>query len=262
MKRLLIALCAIAVLLPACAGKDAVRRAVREDPSLVMDVLRENRLMLLDIMQQALADQEMLARTQQWRAELANPYKPVIEGNRPVLGNVIAPVTVVEYSDFFCPYCDRGSRTLHGLLERHPDEIKVVFKHFPLHEGAEYLAALFEAVAMQNQTAAWNYKQQLFAAQKAVQQEGPEGPTLTAILEGLGVDVSKAKLDARSDIIQARIQADSEEARMFGFRGTPTYLVGGVAVRGAVPLAEFEQVLDLVLKSAAGDVSCEECGTK
>lgn len=249
----------IFVMLAGCAGKDSVRRAVREDPSLVMDVLRENRFELLEIMQQALDDQEQLARQQQWLVELDHPYKPVIQGNRPVLGSVIAPVTVVEYSDFFCPYCDRGSRTVHTLLERHPDQIRVVFKHFPLHEGADFLAALFEAVAMQNQEAAWKYKQQVFAESRAVRQEGIDGPTLRTILNELGIDVKKALQDAASDEIRARIAADVQEARSFGFRGTPTYLLDGVAVRGAASLEEFEQVLQLVLKKREGAAECTDC---
>jgi protein-disulfide isomerase len=252
----------LVVLLPACASKTAVRRTIQEDPSLVMDVLRENKLLLLDIVQQALADQDQLAREEQWRSELKNPFKPVIEGDRPVLGNVIAPITVVEYSDFFCPYCDRGSRTVNALLKRHPDEIKIVFKHFPLHEGADYLAALFEAVAMQNEAAAWKYKDEVFAAQKAVQQEGPEGKTLAAILNGLGIDVAQARADAKSAAVKSRIEADMEEAREFGFRGTPMYVVGGVAVRGAAPLSEFEQVLALVRKAADGASDCKDCGAK
>ncbi|MGE4292868.1 MAG: DsbA family protein [Desulfovibrio sp.] len=261
MKRLPLFFLALVVLLSACATKSAVRSAIQKDPALVMDVLRENRLLLLDIVQQALADQDRLAQEQQWRQELAHPFKPVIQGDRPIQGEVIAPVTVVEYSDFFCPYCGQGSQTLHALLERHPDEIKAVFKHFPLHDGSAYLASLFEAVAKQNPAAAWKFQGELFAAQKAVQQEGPDGPTLTGILAGLGVDLAKVKTDAASTAVQERIAADTEEAREFGFRGTPMYLVGGVAVRGAAPLAEFERVLELVRKGAEGAADCKDCGS-
>lgn len=262
MRRVVVFILLLSTILAGCAGKEAVRRAVRENPEIVMDVLREHRLELLQIMQEAVTDKEAMARRQQWLLELAEPFKPVIEGDRPIRGSVIAPVTVVEYSDFFCPYCDRGSRTLHELQDLHPEVIKVVFKHFPLHEGSQLLAGLFEGVALQNEDAAWEFKRRVFAARATIQEEGPSGPTLRDILEDLGVDIKQAYAAARSASVQERIAADVQEARTFGFRGTPTYLIGGVAIRGAAPLQEFEEVLDLVLKDRDGAATCIECGSE
>lgn len=260
MKRPLLFLLALVLLLSACTSREAVRRAVKEDPSLVLDVLRENKLLVLDIVQQALADQDRLAQEQQWRAELAHPFQPVIDGNRLVRGEAGAPISVVEYSDFFCPYCDRGSRTVKELMQRHPEEIKLIFKHYPLHAGAERLAGLFEAAALQRPDAAWKFKDEVFAAQRAIQQEGPQGKTLAAILDGLGIDVARAWKDAGSPEILKRIEADAAEARSFGFRGTPMFVVGGVAVRGAAPLDEFEKVLELVRQDRDGATDCKACG--
>lgn len=260
-KRLILCviMCSIMSLLSACTSKDALRRVVREDPSIVMDVLRENRMLLLETVQSALAEQDALTRLQDYEKQLESPLKPVLQGDRPMLGNPLSTITVVEYSDLLCPYCGRGSATVLELLKRHPDKLRVFFKHFPLHQDSEKLAAIFEAVARQDQQAAWKYKELVFAVQKAVLAEGADGPAVCSILGGLGLDADKILATASDASILERVRSDAEEARSFGFGGTPTYLINGVAIRGAVPFAELEDVLGLVQRHGQGVGECTDC---
>jgi len=244
-------LLACVLFLSACAqaaSRDQVAQTLRDNPQLVLDALKSDKGQLLDILDQAVLEREQLQRQESLLQGLANPLKPEIAADRPFLGASNAPVTIVEYSDFLCGYCARGSATMQELVRRHPGEVRVFFKHFPSRPGALEPAAVFEALAMQDKAAAWKFAEIAFANQQSL--ADGSGKAVAAIIASLGtmfkVDAARLKKDMASQAVRQRIESDVAEARRFGVEGTPTFVVNGVVVRGAAPLEEFEEVLGLL----------------
>lgn len=238
------------LLLLACAGLagaadgDVVAKAIKDNPQLVFDALKQDKSQLLDILDAAIAEREARERAQRFNANLANPLKPALDEKRPYLGDAKAPITIVEYSDFLCVYCGRGSQTVTELMRRHPGKIRVFFKHFPNKPGSIEPAVMFEALGKQNRDLAWRFAELAFASQASLADGSGRG--VAALVASLGGNYAKLKKEAESKEILARVEADVKEAKAFGVNGTPTFLVNGILVRGAVPIEEFERVLSII----------------
>lgn len=228
------------------ASADDVAKALKENPQLVFEALKQDKSQLLDILDAAIAEREAKERMQRFNANLSNPLKPELDEKRPFLGDAKAPVTIVEYSDFLCSYCGRGSQAVTELMRRHPGKIRVFFKHFPNKPGSIEPALMFEALGKQNRELAWRFAELAFASQASLADGSGKG--VAALVGSLGGDYAKLKKEAGSKEILARIEADVREAKTFGVDGTPTFLVNGILVRGAVPVEEFERVMGLVEK--------------
>lgn len=147
-------------------------------------------------------------------------------------------VTIVECSDFDCPFCARVTPTLDELLASHPNDVALFYRHLPLpfHEGAEPAARA--ALAAQAQGKFWKMHDLLFAHQ---------GKRSDAELERLakkaGVNVKKWRKAFRSPETAAQVKAQSEACSANGVRGTPGFLINGRLLSGARPLQDFEQVV-------------------
>lgn len=254
MDRWFVAMLTVVVLVvgaPGCAGKGAkaarvedIRATLAEHPELVLEALDKNRVALLEIVERGVAERRLQGEELRLRAELANPFKPEIAAGRPVLGRADAPVTVVEYTDFLCPFCGEGDQTVLALQKKYPERIRLVLKHVPLHDGSLELALLFEAIAGLDPDKAWKFKDLLFAEQKRLGED--QGKVLDEILGRLSLDAKRVRKAARDERLAGRVDADRREAKAFGLKGTPMFLVNGVSVRGAYPLEYFERVLNLL----------------
>jgi len=246
------AFCLVAlVFICACApamNRDQVAQVLRDNPQLVFDALRRDKPQLVDVLDEAVQEREANERKQSLLQGLAAPLKPEIAAGRPMLGTVDAPVTIVEYSDFLCGYCAQGANTMQELLRRHPGQIRLFFKHFPAHPGSLEPAVMFEALAMQNQAVAWKFGELAFANQQTLADGSGKGVAAiyASATAGAKIDAERLKKDMESPAVRARIESDVAEAKRFGVEGTPTFVVNGVLVRGALPIAEFEDLLGLV----------------
>lgn len=249
--RIRLSILACVLLLSACAqtvSRDQVAQALRDNPQLVFEALKQDKSQLMDILDQAVLEREGAERKAGLERGLADPLQPELDADRPFLGAADAPVTIVEYSDFLCGYCAQGSATMTELLRRHPGQIRVFFKHFPAKPGSLESAVAFEALALQDKAAAWRFAELAFANQKALADRSGKG--LAAVIASLEsatkVDAVRLKKDMAGTTVRGRIESDVAEARRFGVQGTPTFLVGGVLVPGAVPLEDFEELLRLL----------------
>jgi protein-disulfide isomerase len=145
-----------------------------------------------------------------------------------VLGPADAPVTLVEYADFECPYCAAATKAV-GYLRRHlGDQIRFVFRHFPvteLHPHAEQAAIAAEAAAAQGSF--WQMHDVLFERQAAM-----ERPDLERHAEEIGLDISAfvLALGLRSGL--DRVQEDLESGRASGVNATPKFFVNGLRFDG------------------------------
>jgi protein-disulfide isomerase len=192
------------------------------------------------------ARQAQAARSDSLRIEneLQHPKVAVID-HRAVLGNPRAPITIVEYTDFECPFCRKERDVLVGLFKHYGDSIRLVVKQMPvteLHPHAMNGALMFEAVARQDPNRAYKLYDDLYEHQERFAKEGQQ--YLEQTIARLGVNVPRALREQRGEELRAVVAADMAEGRKFGFTGTPGFLVNGVALQGAYPLQAFEQLID------------------
>jgi protein-disulfide isomerase len=176
----------------------------------------------------------------------AEMFVPI--GESDVKGGAEALVTIVEFSEFQCPFCSRVGPTLAQLQTQYGDQIRIVFKHRPLDFHDRAMPAARAAIAAQNQGKGWEYHDLLFANQQALSDED-----LIRYAEQLGLNLDTFRADMASPATQARIDADVALADRLAARGTPHFFVNGIRLRGAQPLENFQRVIDeqLAIANAA-----------
>lgn len=237
-----------ALLLTQCApSPDSLKAQLLKHPEVILEVLSANASKLAEINQagsRELNKKNPRAPEQSIDDMIKAPVKPLVESDRAVSGNRSAPIVLVAYSDFQCPYCARGYQTVEELKKKHGKKLLFVFKHLPLpfHPYAMPAAKRFEAIAMQSPEKAYKFHDIIFGDQKRLGQEKED--FLDAAAKQAGANVSRMKKDMESDKVKARIDADMAEARQFGITGTPGFVLNGVKIKGARPVAFFDSVLD------------------
>ena len=148
--------------------------------------------------------------------------RPVDPDTDHIRGRSDAPLTLVEYGDFECPFCARATGVTHELRERFGDELRYVFRHLPLvdvHPHAELAARA--AVAAHAQGRFWELHDLLFAHQDELEFED-----IVGYAAALDLDVETFLRDLEAEYVAARVRADVESAEASGARGTPTFFVG------------------------------------
>ena len=160
-------------------------------------------------------------------------------GDSATKGGAEALVTIVEFSEFQCPFCSRVGPTLAQLQERYGDDVRVVFKHLPLDFHDRALPAARAAIAAQNQGKFWEYHDLMFENQRAL-----GDAELLAYATQLGLNIERFQADMASPETQARIDADVALANQLQARGTPHFFVNGIRLVGAQPVEAFTRVVD------------------
>lgn len=227
----------------------AVAHVLENDPELLFSILERNPVRLADLVERAMSIRSAKAEEEQLLAELRNPKQAVITDDRPVRGFRQAPVTIVEYSDFECPYCQAASTTLHEILQDYGNQVRLVYKHNPLpfHPAAEPAARYFEAIALQSEDLAWQFHDLVFENQSQLESDDKALETFAAQLE---LDHERLQRDLYGESVSRQLFEDSAEAQRFGFDGTPAFLINGVSLIGNQPREYFDHIITLVM----GDV--------
>jgi len=244
---------ALLALLAACAAEpspDQLRSTLTQHPEILYAAIRahpQEFVTLLDSVARATssARQASSAQAEERRiaAEIAHPRQPDLSQGV-YFGNPSAPITIVEYTDFECPYCRQAHPVIVELFKRYGDRVRLVVKDMPMpfHPRAMPAARMFEAVAMQDASKAPKFYDVMYDHQDRLIAEGER--FLEETVRSLGLDVDRAKRDAASDVVSARIAADVAEAQRFGIAGTPGFLVNGVLLEGAYPVETFVAIID------------------
>ena len=164
----------------------------------------------------------------------------------PILGDANAPVTIVEFTDFECPFCSRGNTTVHELMDKNPGKVRLAFRHYPLpfHKNAKLAHQAAEAAKIQGKF--WEYYDLLFANQKALDRD-----SLIGYAKGLGLDEAKFVADMDSEAVIKIVDDDIKAGSDAGVRGTPHFILNGTALSGAQPITAFQAALDKELNVAA-----------
>lgn len=165
----------------------------------------------------------------------------------PSLGPADAPITIVEFSDFQCPFCRRfHEETYQDLLNAYPGQIRFVYRNLPLESiHPEAMPSAIASLCANDQNAYWDYHNKLFSSENL----GREVYIQYATDLNLNVDEFTACLD--SDKHDEFIAQDMDFAINLGIQSTPTFFVNGLAIVGAQPLSSFQQIIDLEL---AGEI--------
>ncbi len=230
-----------------------IEKVLSENPDLVFKVIEDNPEKFIKSAQtaarKARPGNQGPSPEVAMEEEFKNPKTPQVEDSR-VLGSSSAPITIVEYTDLECPFCSRGKNTILEVMKMYEGKVKVVLKHLPLpmHNNAKSAAQYYEAIAKTHSLEkAHKWSEEIFKTQGEFR-KGDAASFYDTTAKKLKLDVKKVKATLKDEKalaeIDARIQSDMEEARRFGFQGTPGYLINGVSLKGAYPLPNFKQVID------------------
>lgn len=234
-----------------CTSKQQIEKAIEDNPDIVFNAIKKNPKKFVEVVNEAVRTAQETAREDEAKEEqtrmeeeFKNPKTAVVEEGRVIFGNPKAPITIIEYSDFQCPYCGRGYATVKAIEKEYGDKVRIVFKHLPLdfHPLAMPAAKYFEAIAKQDHKKAEKFHDEIFSNQQALNQGGEK--FLKEVAKKVGADLKKVEKDLNSEDVQKRIAADMEEAKKFQFSGTPGFLINGVSLRGAYPPPEFKKIID------------------
>jgi protein-disulfide isomerase len=171
------------------------------------------------------------------------PIEDIRIGTSPARGPADAPVTLVVFSDFECPFCAKVSGVLEQIEQEYPGKLRIAFKHRPLPFHTEARTAARAAIAAQAQGRFWEYHDALF--QRA--REGLDQDVLERRAAELGLDVARFGQDMRSPEVEAALAADAEDAARLKIAGTPTLFVNGRRVVGAQPIEVLRAAVDRAL---------------
>ena len=167
----------------------------------------------------------------------------IITADDHIRGNIDAPITIVEYSDFQCPFCQRFHPTVLRALAEYPDDVRWVYRHFPLrniHAQAQPAAEASECVAEQKgDEGFWAFGDAMFANQ------GRLGTEFYREVAGeLGVNLAQFDSCVSSNKYKDKVDADYNLGIQLGITGTPGSFVNGVPVRGAIPYEQLQSIIE------------------
>ena len=183
-----------------------------------------------------------------------DPFKKVLDQisfeNVPVKGDENAQITIVEYSDFQCPFCRRGSEMLPKLLSDYKGKVKIYFKQFPLpnHNWAKDASVASLCSYKQGNEKFWDFHDTLFYRQREISLVTSE-EKFKEIAGEIGLDIPKFEECIKSDQFDGQIDMDMAEGQKIGVNSTPTFVVDGMIVRGA----DFQSLKTAIDSRLSGD---------
>ena len=172
----------------------------------------------------------------------------VPEGDNPSLGSADAPITIIEFSDYECPFCRRWhDEVFDKIRESYPDQVRFVYRDFPLtslHPNA--VPAAEAANCADEQDAFWEFSQKLYSDEYGFGEDA-----YVKYAQDLELDIPEFEECIEEGRYSDDVQADYEFASSLGVRSTPTFFLNGIAVVGAQP---FEVFQDIIEKELAGEI--------
>jgi len=165
-----------------------------------------------------------------------------VEAKGPSRGPENAPVTIVEFSDFECPYCSRAEETVSEVMRVYGDKIRLVFRDLPLPNHTNAPKAAEAAHCAGEQGKYWEMHAKLFANQRAL-----DVASLKGYAKDLKLDQAKFDKCLDSGSTAALVEASKKAGNEAGVTGTPAFFINGVLISGAQPFDAFKEVIDAEL---------------
>jgi protein-disulfide isomerase len=170
--------------------------------------------------------------------KLRPPVVEVGDGGRTAKGPADAPVTIIEFSDYECPFCKRAEASVKQVLDAYPGKIRLVYRDYPLPFHSNAKPASISAVCAEKQGKFWEYHEKLFAA-AALNDE-----TYKKIAGEVGLDTAKFEACLASPEAAAAVDKDTADGAAVGVRGTPAFFINGRMLSGAQPFEKFKEIID------------------
>ena len=170
---------------------------------------------------------------------LRPPIVEVATAGRPERGGSTAPVTIIEFSDYQCPFCGRAEGTVEEVMKHYGDKVRLVYRDFPLPMHPQARPASDAAACANAQGKFWEYHAKLFANQTALGED-----KLKDYAKDLGLDAAKFEQCLKDQPFKAAIDKDVADGEKVGVTGTPAFFVNGRMLSGAQPFDKFKEVID------------------
>ncbi len=168
---------------------------------------------------------------------------PSLTDDDPGLGPTNAPVTIVEFGDYQCPYCQLWhNQVLPQLLARYPDQLRYVYRDFPLGGHPEALPAAIAANCAAEQDAFWRFHDALFSMTYGLNDEA-----YRRYAANLGLATDRFATCLESESARQEVLADYRDGIRLGVQSTPTFFINDIMLVGAQPLEAFQQVIEAEL---------------
>lgn len=165
------------------------------------------------------------------------------DGVSPVKGAANPVVTIVEFSDFECPFCKQVQSVLKQVVESYGNQVRLVFKHLPLEGHRNALPAARAAYCAAEQDRFWPFHNALFKAGNL------SPPVFEQIASDLGLGLPKFQACIASERSRAAVVKDIEAARLLRIESTPSFIVNGKMIQGALSFADFQKVIEQELRA-------------
>ena len=176
----------------------------------------------------------------------AGPAQQIDIARAPTRGPATAPVSLVEFSDFECPFCAETAPVVRQLLAAYPTQVRFAFKHYPLPMHKESPLAHEAALAAGDQGKFWEMHDLLFATQDKLTHDD-----LIAKAAQLHLDVPRFTKDLDIHRFKPQVESDRQEGNRLGVDGTPFFFINGHAISGGASLQDFKHLIDAALKETA-----------
>ena len=179
------------------------------------------------------------------RPDTNREYKVDLDG-APTRGSDKAIVTIVAWSDFQCPFCNRVAPTLAQIEKEYGDKVRIAFKHMPLSIHSQAPAAHAAAEAAHRQGKFWEMHDKIFANQRDMGEA-----TLERYAREIGLDLARYAKDIDSEDVKNKISKDLEQAQELSVTGTPSFFINGKFLSGAQPFANFKRMIDEAIEKSS-----------
>ena len=191
---------------------------------------------------------DQLKKTYKVAYLMSPPRMEVAVGDLPVRGSTSAPVTIVTFSDFECPYCQRGAQTAEKVLKEYKGRVKLYFRDYPLGFHPKAKPAAVAARCAGDQGKFWQYHDALFNSQKEWLGKAKDDAAMNAEFLAIAKKVG-AKEDAFKKCVEggekmAKVDSDQKAGEDVGVTGTPAFFINGIPLSGALPFEKFKEVID------------------
>ena len=167
--------------------------------------------------------------------------------NAPFLGMPNAPVNIVIFSDFQCPYCSKLGPTFDAILKKNPQTVKISYKHFPIRGHAQAIPAALAAIAAQKQGKFWQYHDLLFQNMRDLNPE-----KLLELAQSLGLNMDQFKKDMADPQSMAQVSKDQQDGVSAGVKGTPSIFINGRIAKDRTD-AGMQKLIDEELAKTKGN---------
>jgi len=208
--------------------------------SIVVEGVRNRRN--ADQIHEALVTSAIAKMRASQRRVLGDPVEIAV-GSAPVRGPGDAKITVVEFSDFECPYCAKAVGEIMALLSAYPKDVRLIFKQFPLPMHPHALLAAEAALAANDQGKFWEMHDALFVNSRHLSSE-----TIYTLAKGLGLDMVRFTRDVEGHRFRSAVEADMRQGDKAGVYGTPQLFIDGKPYHGPVMMSLLKPILDGELK--------------